>query len=234
MLTHHQPDSSLEIEKLSDCDAAASPLPNFVHPSRRLVLAKLALMQLVAYSLPAHKELRFLLPALQLLMPYCGRGVATLMSAGRRTLRQGGSPRALVPWLLGLAFFVQFAMAVFFGLFHQRYVGILPPTAAPCVHSPAPFPPQPSRCSTGYAPLLQGPDRSDEDAERVECRASSALFRPVPHALPHHPLLCLPPPQRLHALPRLLPSRCALPTTLPPFYYYQCFYNFLLICINDN
>lgn len=30
------------------------------------------------YSLPAHKEFRFLLPALQLLMPYCGVALAAV------------------------------------------------------------------------------------------------------------------------------------------------------------
>ncbi|DBA74157.1 TPA: hypothetical protein ACH3X1_010956 [Trebouxia sp. C0004] len=44
-----------------------------VHLSpHRLELAALVLWSLLMYSLPAHKEFRFLLPALCLLMPYCG------------------------------------------------------------------------------------------------------------------------------------------------------------------
>ena len=46
---------------------------------RQLSLAGLAAWSLVTYSLPAHKEFRFLLPAWQLLVPYCGLATSTLM-----------------------------------------------------------------------------------------------------------------------------------------------------------
>jgi phosphatidylinositol glycan class B len=47
--------------------------------STQLQLAALAGWSVGVYSLPAHKEFRFLLPALQLFMPYCGLGAAHLM-----------------------------------------------------------------------------------------------------------------------------------------------------------
>lgn len=47
--------------------------------SAQLQLAALAGWSVAVYSLPAHKEFRFLLPALQLFMPYCGLGAALLM-----------------------------------------------------------------------------------------------------------------------------------------------------------
>ena len=46
----------------------------------RLELAALVLWSLLIYSLPAHKEFRFLLPALLLLMPYCGVALDDLAS----------------------------------------------------------------------------------------------------------------------------------------------------------
>ncbi len=46
----------------------------------RLELAVLVLWSLLMYSLPAHKEFRFLLPALALLMPYCGIALEDLAS----------------------------------------------------------------------------------------------------------------------------------------------------------
>ena len=39
-------------------------------------MAVLACWSLLSYSLPAPKEFRFLLPALNLLMPYCGAALA--------------------------------------------------------------------------------------------------------------------------------------------------------------
>ena len=58
----------------------------------RRQLALLAGWSLATYSLPAHKEFRFLLPALQLLMPHCGLAAQRLLS---------GSP-PLLPALHGL------------------------------------------------------------------------------------------------------------------------------------
>ena len=46
----------------------------------RLGLAAMVLWSLLMYSLPAHKEFRFLLPALALLMPYCGVALEDLAS----------------------------------------------------------------------------------------------------------------------------------------------------------
>ena len=50
----------------------------------RLELAALVLWSLLIYSLPAHKEFRFLLPALVLLMPYCGIALDDLASRWRQ------------------------------------------------------------------------------------------------------------------------------------------------------
>lgn len=77
------------------------------------------------YSLPAHKEFRFLLPALQLIMPYCGLGAAALWgsedSSGPRTRQKAkaGAPR----WRKGCvaaALLLQVPMTIFFSVFHQR------------------------------------------------------------------------------------------------------------------
>jgi Alg9-like mannosyltransferase family len=46
-------------------------------------LAAFAAWSLAIYSLPAHKEFRFLLPALQLLMPYCGVALAAVFQPAR-------------------------------------------------------------------------------------------------------------------------------------------------------
>jgi hypothetical protein len=56
--------------------------------SRDTRLAALAALSLAIYSLPAHKEFRFLLPALQLAMPYCGPALDWLLNKGQ------GSPAA--------------------------------------------------------------------------------------------------------------------------------------------
>jgi GPI mannosyltransferase 3 len=99
----------------------------------RFLLAKLTSIQLIAYSLPAHKEFRFLLPALQLAMPYCGLGAAYLIEARQgQNKRAGGkisaaaaatsflsSPtnrRRLIIAMLGL----QVPVTLFFSLYHQR------------------------------------------------------------------------------------------------------------------
>jgi phosphatidylinositol glycan class B len=91
----------------------------------RLTLAKLAAVEIAMYSLPAHKEFRFLLPALQLIMPYCGMGAAALWSsensAGPRTRRKAkaGAP----DWRKGAVaalLLLQVPMTIFFSVFHQR------------------------------------------------------------------------------------------------------------------
>lgn len=50
---------------------------------KKKALLYMAVLSIVTYSLPAHKEFRFLLPALQLLMPYCGHGAARIASKNR-------------------------------------------------------------------------------------------------------------------------------------------------------
>ncbi|GAB4815394.1 hypothetical protein N2152v2_002440 [Parachlorella kessleri] len=57
-------------------------------------LAALAGLSLAVYSLPAHKEFRFLLPALQLAMPYSGVALLWLWHQGQpqgRSLNSGGN-----------------------------------------------------------------------------------------------------------------------------------------------
>lgn len=82
--------------------------------------ALLAGWSLAAYSLPAHKEFRFLLPALQLLMPYCGLAAASLLSScgssqgHARTaavLRRGGTAPAAPAWPLSPAAWQRFGAA---------------------------------------------------------------------------------------------------------------------------
>lgn len=94
----------------------------------------LSVIGIVLYSLPAHKEYRFLLPSVELLMPYCGYGASIIVSEGEKTvknsmvqtsvrtsgtsvpfLRQRATTR-IVKVLLGL----QVLMACYFCLFHQR------------------------------------------------------------------------------------------------------------------
>ncbi|DBA83269.1 TPA: hypothetical protein ACH3X2_006772 [Trebouxia sp. C0005] len=63
-----------------------------MHLSRhRLELAAQILWSLLMYSLPAHKEFRFLLPALCLLMPYCGVALEGLANSFKeQCLAEGG------------------------------------------------------------------------------------------------------------------------------------------------
>ena len=104
----------------------ATALSNFVAASalaaqRCRKLALLAAWSLATYSLPAHKEFRFLLPALQLLMPYCGLAVARL--AGSASSSGSGRVHSSRPWgRWGAAgcILLQLPMAAYFLLFHQR------------------------------------------------------------------------------------------------------------------
>ena len=59
----------------------------------RFALAWLVAWSLLLNSLPAHKEFRFLLPALQLLMPYAGAAVAQLVEALRTSMHDHNSQR---------------------------------------------------------------------------------------------------------------------------------------------
>lgn len=71
----------------------------------------LASWSVLATSLPAHKEFRFLLPALQLLMPLAGAGTHRIAA-----IRTGRRARAL----LALLFACQFGLFAYFGLVHHR------------------------------------------------------------------------------------------------------------------
>jgi phosphatidylinositol glycan class B len=93
----------------------------------RFLLATLVCIQLVAYSLPAHKEFRFLLPALQLAMPYCGVGAAYLIEEGQRKTKNVAVAAAsfassstvrknFAVSMLGL----QVPITLFFSMYHQR------------------------------------------------------------------------------------------------------------------
>lgn len=91
---------------------------------RRLPL-HLAIFQLFLYSLPAHKEFRFLLPALQLAIPYCGLGAAWLWQRGKllpHKQRQSRAWQGCHRLLVILMLFLQLPMTVYLGLYHQRYV----------------------------------------------------------------------------------------------------------------
>ena len=80
-------------------------------------LALLAAWSLVTYSLPAHKEFRFLLPALQLLMPYCGLAAARLLGSGSKS----GRPfRPWWRWGAAACILLQLPIAAYFLLYHQR------------------------------------------------------------------------------------------------------------------
>ncbi len=89
-------------------------------------------IQLIAYGLPAHKEFRFLLPAIQLAMPYCGLGAAYLIedqkkhSKSTNKKNSTATPPSFVSSptvrkrfaiaMLGL----QVPVTLFFSLYHQR------------------------------------------------------------------------------------------------------------------
>eukprot|EP00887_Chlorella_sp_A99_P001564 scaffold8.g1564.t1 len=83
--------------------------------------------QLLVCSLPAHKEFRFLLPALQLAMPYCGAGAARLASwkaaaRGVEARRPAGGGRVRVWWrhLPAACLGLQVPAALYFCLAHHR------------------------------------------------------------------------------------------------------------------
>lgn len=100
-------------------------------------LALLAGWSLATYSLPAHKEFRFLLPALQLLMPYCGLAAARLWgcsavqgpsdrrAAGGRGSKERRPAEQRSAWRWGAlaCIALQLPMAAYFLLVHQRWGG---------------------------------------------------------------------------------------------------------------
>jgi len=82
----------------------------------RSALLQLVVLQLATYSLPSHKEFRFLLPALQLAMPYCGAAALRLWSNTSPLCIVRRAGRLVVAGILA----VQLLMAGYFGAFHQR------------------------------------------------------------------------------------------------------------------
>lgn len=69
---------------------------------------------MVLYSLPAHKEIRFLIPALQLFIPVCAAGLASFLASnyGRKIA------------VIALVFGIQMMMFLYFGRYHQRSVDV--------------------------------------------------------------------------------------------------------------
>lgn len=96
----------------------------------RSPLACLLALSVGVYSLPAHKEFRFLLPALQLAMPFCGLGAAWLLERPARGeqaagAKAGGQGRGGRRWLtLGLAalILVQLPVGLYFSTVQHRHV----------------------------------------------------------------------------------------------------------------
>ena len=76
---------------------------------QKLLFLMCGLLSMTVYSLPAHKEFRFLLPAMELMMPYCGVAISHL-------LYSSSSLKALFIYLLLL---IQVIMAAYFSLFHH-------------------------------------------------------------------------------------------------------------------
>ena len=77
---------------------------------KQKLIACFAIIYSLVYSLPAHKEIRFLLPALQLLIPFCGLGVSEYADSKLRYRRF---------WIIS-AFMIQVATFAYFGIYHQR------------------------------------------------------------------------------------------------------------------
>jgi hypothetical protein len=69
---------------------------------------------MVLYSLPAHKEIRFLIPALQLFIPICAVGLASFWASNYE--------RKIA--VTGLIFGIQIMVFLYFGQYHQRLVAI--------------------------------------------------------------------------------------------------------------
>ncbi|KAI8109069.1 hypothetical protein M9435_005485 [Picochlorum sp. BPE23] len=67
-------------------------------------------LYMVLYSLPAHKEIRFLIPALQLFIPVCAAGLASFLASNY------GRKIAVIALLFG----IQMMMFLYFGRYHQR------------------------------------------------------------------------------------------------------------------
>jgi len=72
------------------------------------------MLYMILYSLPAHKEIRFLIPALQLFIPICAAGLASFLASNYR--------RKTV--VIGITFGTQIIMFLYFGRYHQRLVRV--------------------------------------------------------------------------------------------------------------
>lgn len=100
--------------------------------SKEKILAYLAACSISLYSLAAHKEFRFLLPALQLTIPYCGQALSWLFTPSQQC--RDGHTQPLFPgrssmfgkksrlFLLSTLFVPQILAALYFSLIHHRYV----------------------------------------------------------------------------------------------------------------
>jgi phosphatidylinositol glycan class B len=83
---------------------------------KQKLIAGFAIIYSLVYSLPAHKEIRFLLPALQLLIPFCGLGVSEYADSKLRCRRS---------WIVS-AFMIQVVAFSYFGIYHQRgQIGVM-------------------------------------------------------------------------------------------------------------
>ena len=99
----------------------------------RSPLAYMLALSVGVYSLPAHKEFRFLLPALQLAMPFCGLGAAWLLerpaalaeqanSAKGKGQNRGGVRRLALAALI----LAQLPMGAYFSTVQHRHVPVSP------------------------------------------------------------------------------------------------------------
>jgi len=81
---------------------------------QKLLFLMCGLLSMTVYSLPAHKEFRFLLPAMELMMPYCGVAISNLLYSSSSS--SSSSSKAFFVYLLLL---IQVVMAAYFSLFHH-------------------------------------------------------------------------------------------------------------------
>lgn len=94
----------------------------------RSPLAYLLALAVGVYSLPAHKEFRFLLPALQLAMPYCGLGAAWLVEHPALAQQAkggsgGGQGSSGVRWCALVALVLaQLPVGLYFSTVQHRHV----------------------------------------------------------------------------------------------------------------
>lgn len=148
---------------------------------------------MAAYSLPAHKEFRFLLPALQLAMPYAGLGVRWLWCGpgGKPAPARGRRGRRVA---VAACLVLQAAMAWYFSRHHHRWAPLRfagRPCGAISAVSSGLLPSKHAICS----PACRGLVDVMHDIRRAgdEGNAASVLFLTPCHATPfythvHRPL----------------------------------------------